>query len=555
MSQIQNPILPGFNPDPAICRKGEDIYIATSTFEWWPGVQIHHSRDLVHWRLLCRPLSRPEQLDLRGVEDSGGVWAPCLSYAHERFWLVYTNVQNKQGAFFDTPNYVVWAEDIEGPWSDPVALTRTGFDPSFFHDEDGRSWLTSMRWNHLPGSTKFDRIVLQEYDREEQKLIGPEYEIFHKAIGGTEGPHLLKRGDWYYLILAEGGTGWHHAITVARSKELMGPYEVHPENPILTSHGDPENPLQKSGHGGFVELPDGSWWTTHLCARPLPGTELNGKAGTGRCLLGRETGIQPLIWSEDDWPRLAHGGRFPRQQHQAPALPPCPWPDEQKAFDFLDGQIPDCLQSPRLPIDASWVEVEPDPGYLRMQGGGSPLNRFTQHLLARRITHWVTAAEVELDALPRHFQHEAGLRALYDSECWYQLGVTWDRDQATSESSAPGARVLRLSSMEDRNYAVDRDSQVRLKPGAVSLRFVIDHQVLTAWWRQADSDWQQMGPELDASKLSDEFGNNSSLNFTGSWYGIFAMDLCGDGFYADFKQLSFRDGPPEPTAYAEDPQN
>ena len=171
----------------------------------------------------------------------------------------------------------------------------------------------------MPGKTPFDGIVLQEYDRETQRCVGPIYDIFTKVIGGTEGPHLMKKDGWYFLILAEGGTSWHHAITLARSRDITGPYEVHPDNPVLTSWGDPENRLQKSGHGGFAQLADGSWWCTHLCGRPLPDTTLrNNKEepipGSGRCILGRETSIQRLVWDEDGWPRLSHGGRFPQSE-------------------------------------------------------------------------------------------------------------------------------------------------------------------------------------------------------------------------------------------------
>ena len=145
---IRNPILPGFNPDPSICRVGDDYYIATSTFEWYPGVQIHHSRDLVNWRLVTRPLDRAAQLDMRGNPDSGGVWAPCLSHADGRFWLVYTDVKRLDGNFKDAHNYIVTAPAIEGPWSDPTYVNSSGFDPSLFHDDDGRKWFVNMVWDH-----------------------------------------------------------------------------------------------------------------------------------------------------------------------------------------------------------------------------------------------------------------------------------------------------------------------------------------------------------------------------------------------------------------------
>ena len=237
-TMIRNPILPGFNPDPSICRVGDDYYIATSTFEWFPGVQIHHSRDLVNWRLVRRPLERASQLDMRGEPDSCGVWAPCLSYADGKFWLVYTDVKRFDGDFKDAHNYIVTAPSIEGPWSDPIYVNSSGFDPSLFHDDDGRKWFVNMIWNHRnPAGAHlkhpaFFGILLQEWDPASGRLIGSAKNIFTGSpLGLVEGPHLFKRGGWYYLTTAEGGTGYDHAVTMARSRVIEGPYELHPNRP------------------------------------------------------------------------------------------------------------------------------------------------------------------------------------------------------------------------------------------------------------------------------------------------------------------------------------
>jgi xylan 1,4-beta-xylosidase len=231
---ITNPILRGFNPDPSIVRVGDDYYIATSTFEWYPGVQIHHSKDLVHWRLLTRPLRRASQLDLRGDPDSCGVWAPCLTHADGLFHLVYTDVKRYGRATVggmssasprDFHNYLVTARRIDGDWSEPIYLNSSGFDASLFHDADGRKYLVNMLWDHRPGRDRFAGIVLQEYSPREQKLVGRRRLIFRgTSIGFTEGPHLYRRGGYYYLLVAEGGTFWGHAVTMARSPAIDGPY-------------------------------------------------------------------------------------------------------------------------------------------------------------------------------------------------------------------------------------------------------------------------------------------------------------------------------------------
>src|SRR3954466_5084771 len=277
---IENPILKGFNPDPSIVRVGDDYYIATSTFEWFPGVQIHHSRDLVNWRLLSRPLVRPSQLNLLGDGDSCGIWAPCLTYADGLFHLIYTDVKrygraSAPGAgggttFRDFHNYLVTSPTIEGPWSDPIFLNSSGFDPSLFHDDDGRKYLLNMLWDHRPGPIRFAGIMLQEYSVNERKLIGERANIFKGTpLGFTEAPHLYNRNGWYYLLTAEGGTGWGHAVTLARSRTLMGPYELHPEVHILTARNRPDVELQRTGHADLVDTQAGQTYMVYLCGRPL----------------------------------------------------------------------------------------------------------------------------------------------------------------------------------------------------------------------------------------------------------------------------------------------
>ena len=223
---IQNPILKGFHPDPSIVRVGDDYYIATSTFEWFPGVRIHHSRDLVNWRLMPPPLRRPSQLNMIGSPDSCGVWAPCLSHDGDQFYLIYTDVKRygrtsvagAAGASLrDFHNYMVTAKTIDGEWSDPIYLNSSGFDPSLFHDDDGRKWLVNMLWDHRPGRNRFGGIVAQEYSVKDRKLIGERVNIFKGTpLGLTEAPHLYKRGSYYYLITAEGGTNYGHAVTMCR---------------------------------------------------------------------------------------------------------------------------------------------------------------------------------------------------------------------------------------------------------------------------------------------------------------------------------------------------
>lgn len=235
--QIANPVLPGFNADPSMIRVGDTYYIANSTFEWFPGVRLHESKDMVHWNLLPSPLSRTSQLDMRGNPSSGGIWAPDLSYADGKFWLIYTDVKVVNGAFKDCTNYLVTAESIHGPWSEPIRVNGVGFDASLFHDDDGRKYLVQQTWDFREYHHGFDGITLTEFDVKTMKLK-PETErtIWRGTdVKLTEGPHLYKINGYYYLFAAEGGTVYTHQEVVARSKSLDAlSFEGMPSNPFIT---------------------------------------------------------------------------------------------------------------------------------------------------------------------------------------------------------------------------------------------------------------------------------------------------------------------------------
>jgi len=306
---IRNPVLPGFHPDPSILRVGTDYYIATSTFEWYPGVRLHHSTDLVHWRPLGGVLTERRLLDLTGADDSCGVWAPNLSYVDGTFHLLYTDVSSFASGYWDPQNYLTTATDIAGPWSDPVVLHARGFDSSLFHDADGTTWMLWMTADWRPGHNRFAGIRIQQYDRAARRLVGTERLIFTgTAAGLTEGPLLYRRAGWYYLVTAEGGTSYEHQVTVARARTLFGPYEPDPAGPMLSSYHSPELALQKAGHGSLVRTPRGHWYLAHLVGRPYPPHR--------RCVLGRETAIQAVHWSDDGWPRI--DGAVPAEVVPAP---------------------------------------------------------------------------------------------------------------------------------------------------------------------------------------------------------------------------------------------
>ncbi|MHA6721269.1 glycoside hydrolase family 43 protein [Sphingomonas sp. RS6] len=528
--RFRNPILPGFNPDPSIVRVGDDFYLATSTFEWFPGVQIHHSRDLVHWRLATRPLRRASQLDMRGNPDSCGVWAPDLSYADGRFWLVYTDVKRFGQSTLHGPtgmtmrdfhNYLVTCDRIDGEWSDPVPLNSGGFDPALFHDDDGRSWLLNMLWDHRPDRPRFGGIVAQQLDRRSGALLGERRLIFQGTERGfTEGPHLYKRDGWYQLLVAEGGTGWNHAVVMARSRSLEGPYEVHPDGAVLTSFGRRDLPLTRAGHGDLVEIADGTPWMVYLCGRPLPGRE--------RCILGRETALQPMRWGEDGWLRTLAGDAMPDPEPPVPDLPAAPWTDAPWDGRFDDPVLPQELQWLRTPVPETLFSLTERPGHLRLYGRESIGSHFTQALVARRQQHFRYTATTRMEFDPQHFQQAAGLVCYYNSGKFAYLLVTRDA----------GARQLQLMVQSPDQGGSLTVIEPSLPDGAIELRADTDLEELRFAWRMESEAWRRIEAVVDASMLSDEASLPGAPNFTGAFVGLACQDLAGTSRPADF--LFFR---------------
>jgi xylan 1,4-beta-xylosidase len=524
---LRNPVLPGFHPDPSILRVGEDYYLATSTFEWYPGVRLHHSRDLVHWRTLGGALTETRLLDLAGTPDSGGVWAPCLTYAHGRFHLVFTNVAAHGHGWWDTPNHITTAESIEGPWSDPVAAHSRGFDPSLFHDEDGRCWLLSMTADWHPDREPFAGIQIQEYDCGSGRLLGAPRIIFTGTEAGiTEGPHLYRIDGWYYLLTAEGGTGYEHQVTMARSRELFGPYTPDPDGAALTAVDRPDLPLQKAGHGSLVQTPAGQWYLAHLTARPY--TPL------GRCVLGRETAIQAVEWNAEGWPRVPGG--IPHEVVPAPDLPPHPFAPEPAVDDFDGAELGPQWSTLRRAASREWIDLETRPSFLRISGGQSPHGGHTPSLVARRVTSPTCTLETVVEADPAGFQQLAGITAYYNSANYHFLCLT---------RSPQGRRELNLLTGDSGRRIAYPEAVIPVEAERVGLRVTLDgERAMFAY--DAGEGWQTIPVELDATILSDEYASHQGVTagrdhpgFTGAFVGLWVMDFGNDGGFADFDFASY----------------
>lgn len=292
-----NPILPGGHPDPSICRAGEDYYMVNSTFEYFPGLPIHHSRDLVNWELIGYGLHRPKQasgvVNLVDVQQNGGIHAPTIRYHKGLFYIIVTNVyspkdKNKPG---EMVNFIITAKDPTGPWSDPHVIEGApGIDPDLFFDDDGKVWFVGTHPVGKPNENGIGEIWVQELDLENWKLKGIRSSVWRGACGGccVEGPHIYKQHGLYYLLIAEGGTGMNHAVMMAASEKIVGPYESCPRNPILTArHLSAKNWVHSVGHADLVELSDGRWYMVALGKR----SDINGSTN-----MGRESHLIPVTW-------------------------------------------------------------------------------------------------------------------------------------------------------------------------------------------------------------------------------------------------------------------
>lgn len=544
---IKNPILTGFHADPCICRKGDDYYIAVSSFEWFPGIPVYHSRDMKHWELYTHVLTDAGQFDLTRLPSAKGIWAPCLTYceAEDLFYVVYGVMNSMNARYFDIDNYLITARDIRGPWSEPVYLHSAGFDASLLHDDDGRKWLVSLDWETRTDYEKPGAICLVEYDPAEKAIKGIPKRIWRGGTdrGCLEAPHLTKRNGLYYLMCAEGGTGYYHCVTMARAKDPFGPWEGDPMNPILTAvpenrderadvdhlkprYYNPESYLQKCGHGSYVETAPGETYLVHLCARPFT-PEL-------RCTLGRETAIQKMTWTEDGWLRLACGGNMPEALVEGSRLPDWLPPAIPEKDDFDSGTLGIRYYAPRID-PKSFCDLKARPGWLRMRGqeAGASLNRAS--ILARKLGSVNAEVVTKLEFRPEIHQHSAGLILYYDNMNWAYLRKYW-----SDTLSGPAISVLRLDNGERTEYP---DARRALADGPVWMKLRIKGRESRFSWSADGETWAEIGPAFDTSEFSDEYSEYGE--FTGCFVGITCADRMAHKKCADFDFFSYREFEPD----------
>lgn len=313
--EYNNPIIKGFYPDPSICKLEDTYYLVCSTMQYFPGVPIFKSKDLINWKQIGHCLTRKSQIKLDKVNSSGGVFAPSIRYHNGRFYMTTTNDTTQE-------NFYVWTDDINGEWSEPIFINQGGIDPSFFF-EDGKSYFMS----NGSDDNGIGSIIQCEIDIETGKKLTPSC-IIWQGSGGRylEGPHLYKIKDQYYLVAAEGGTEYGHMITYARGSSPYGPFESYPHNPVLTNRNLGGFEIQAVGHGDLIQDNKGNWWLFHLGFRQI-----------GRALtyhhVGRETFLTPVTFGEDGWFSAGHNGTTIKC-FKTDRIPDSVVQNEQKCYTF-----------------------------------------------------------------------------------------------------------------------------------------------------------------------------------------------------------------------------
>ena len=533
---IQNPIFKGFNPDPCVCRKGDDYYAAVSSFEWFPGIPIYHSKDLKNWELYTHVLTDDKEVDLKKLPSAKGIWAPCLTYCKEEdlFYVVYGVMNSMNARYFDVDNFVITAKDIKGPWSKPVYLHSSGFDASMFHDDDGKKYVVSLEWETRAGYEKPGFISIVEYDPEKKEIVGYPRPMWRGGTdrGCIEAPHLTKRGGYYYIMCAEGGTGYNHCVTMGRSKNVWGPYERDPKNPIVTSspnesnerhdpdhlkpkYFNPDSILQKSGHGSYVETQNGEVYLMHLCARPFV-PEL-------RCTLGRETAIQKMMWTEDGWLRMADGSNFAKMEVEEANLPEVKLP-QVPSFDDFDGEeLGNWYYAPRI-MPQSFADVKARPGYVRIRGQEARTSLNKVSILARKLTSVYATITTKMDFKPEIHQHSAGLILYYDNMNYVNLRKYYSETLGQSALS-----IIQLDNGEKEEFL---NTRIPVDDREVYLRLCIRGRQSWFEWGYDGEHFEKIGKVFDTTKYSDEYCKYGE--FTGAFVGLTCADRMKHSHYADF---------------------
>jgi len=505
----RNPILTGFYPDPAICRVGQDYYLINSTFSYFPGIPIFHSRDLVNWTQIGNVIDRPSQMDFNGKRITRSLFAPTIKYHDGVFYVVCTHVDGGG-------NFLVTATDPAGPWSDPIWLPFDGIDPSLFFDDDGRAWMVN---NGNPPENKplyqgHRAIWIQEFDVAKKQLVGPRSIVVNGGVDLSkqpvwiEGPHLFKKDGWYYICCAEGGTSTQHSQVILRSKSPTGPFVPWEKNPILTQRdldGTVPQAVTCTGHANLIEGPDGNWWAVFLACRPIK---------DGYQTTGRETFLLPMKWTDDGWPLILPPGERVPYTVAAPkvaAASPAPvplsgnftWRDE---FDSGAAKLAPLWLMLRTPKETWWSLTAPKgslsltPRTDTLDGLGNP------SFLGRRVQHAKFEASLAL-AVPTEPKVAAGLAVVQSEKHLCYLAVRREGE----------GLALFLELADGGKPAVVASKQLPVA-AQLELRLVADDLSGSFEYRISGGEWQPLASGVDLKPITVKAAGDG-MHFTGAVVG------------------------------------
>ena len=509
-----NPILPGGYPDPSICRDGEYWYLVNSTFEYFPGLPIHRSSDLVNWELVGHGLNRESQVtgavNLVDVQSNGGIHAPTIRCGKGKFYIITTNVyQPADGSLTQMVNFVITADKAEGPWSDPHVLEGApGIDPDIFFDDDGRIWYVGTHSPENPAFPGEGEIWLQEIDPSNWSLRGQRHFLWRGACGGTwvEGPHLYRHDGRYYLLVAEGGTSFNHAVMVAVSDAITGPYHSNPRNPILTSrHLSYDHWVNSTGHADLFQLADGRWYMVALGIRG----EMQRRSN-----MGRETHLVPVSWEREpfewkevkyDWPVASPlSGRVERHY-------PLPF-DEKKqnrTTEFIDdfdhGQLDLQWNFRRFPRPGSW-SLEEKPGYLRLHSQPDVIReRGRASLVGIRQTESSFSYETRMLFSPQSNGSESGIVLIQKDDNYISLTLKREKDQYLLQLSLATAGATPI---------VKKQAAIEKYRGEIYLKIITRDDAYAFDWALHETEEYREFARLDGNLVL-------SNGYTGAYLGLY----------------------------------
>lgn len=495
----KNPVIPGFHPDPSVCKVGDDFYLVTSSFEYFPGVPLFHSKDLVNWEQIGHCLTRPSQLPLEKSGVSCGIYAPTIRFNDGVFYVVTTNIS--------LGNFIVHTKDPAGEWSDPIWLKQGGIDPSLYFEGE-KCYLTTNPDNAI-------------YLSEINPITGEQLTTSKAIWSGTggrypEAPHIYKKDGWYYLLISEGGTEYGHKVTIARSRHIDGPYDSNPANPILT-HTDVNaqmNPIQGTGHADLVQANDSSWWMVFLAFRPQSGLHH---------LLGRETYLAPVRWDKNAWPVVNGNGTIDLQM-DVPTLPLQPVKEVSNTSDFDKDKLGFEWTYLRNPREANY-SLKERKGYLRLKTSPVKLDDIdSPTFVGRRQQHINFTANTTVNLLDAIDGDESGITVFMNNVSHYDLLI---------KQALNGKRylVLRYRLSELRHV----EAQIEVPQQAIHLQVKGSNDFYAFEYSLDGKIYHNLG-KMNTRYISSE----TAGGFTGVLLGLFitSEDKLSKA-YSDFDQFSY----------------